>query len=73
MNESKEVSNGNSSLMNSNDKLATNTELDGGHHAETPVKRGNTEINDKPTTRKSFGDKSLRSSDKTSSSGGEEM
>ena len=32
------------------------------------MKKGNTDINEKPTTRKSFGDKSLKSSDKSSSS-----
>jgi TFIIF-interacting CTD phosphatase-like protein len=68
MNESKEMSNGgNSSLQNSKEKLVTQVSDQNESHL-TPVKKGNTDINEKPTTRKSFGDKSLKSSDKSSSS-----
>lgn len=67
MNESKEISNGNNSLVNSKDKFTQDERQDSPEvriqqqQSETPLKKNNQEIHERPTARKSIGDKSLGS------------
>lgn len=68
MNESKEVSNGNNSLVNSKDKF---THEERGYmsetqnpekQSETPLKKAKQDIHERPTTRKSIGEKGHQNS-----------